>query len=145
MNMVQWNPWRDIDDLFSRIGSVPGEQLDRSEWVPPIDIVETETAYQLEVDIPAVPADQVEVAFEDRVLTISGERRPDPDRSTEAGSGVKRLRVERQFGKFTRSFRLPEDSDEDGITATARDGVLTVSIARKTRSRARSIQVQVEV
>lgn len=138
MSIVQWHPWREFDDLFTRIASAPGEQLARSEWVPPVDITETETAYELELDIPAVPADTVSVALKDGVLTVSGERKFEQDR---AG---KRHRVERRYGKFSRSFRLPEDIDEDSISATARDGVLTLSITKKAKAQPRTIRVQVQ-
>jgi HSP20 family protein len=138
MSIVQWNPWREFDDLFSRIASAPGEQLARSEWVPPVDITETDTAYELELDIPAVSAASVNVALKDGVLTVSGERVFDQER------GGKRHRVERRFGRFSRSFRLPEDIDEEGIAATARDGVLTVSINKKAKAQPRTIQVQVQ-
>lgn len=138
MSIVQWNPWREFDDLFSRISSAPGEQLARSEWVPAVDISESETAYELELDIPAVPADSVSVALKDGVLTVSGERKFDQERSG------KRHRVERRFGKFSRSFRLPEDIDEDAIAATAREGVLYLSITKKAKAQPRTIQVQVQ-
>ena len=138
MSIVQWSPWRDFDDLFTRIASAPGEQLARSEWVPPVDITETETAYQLELDLPAVTAESVAVALKDGVLTVSGERKFDQERIG------KRHRVERRYGKFSRSFRLPEDIDEEAISANARDGVLYLSITKKARAQPRTIQVQVQ-
>lgn len=138
MSNVQWNAWREFDDLFTRIASAPGEQLARSEWVPPVDITETEQAYELELDIPAVPADSVEVALKDGVLTVSGERKFDRERSG------KRHRVERRYGKFARSFRLPEDIDEEAISASARDGVLYLSIVKKAKAQPRTIQVKVQ-
>jgi HSP20 family protein len=138
MNTVQWSPWRDFDDLFTRIATPPGEQLARSEWVPAVDISETDGAYEIELDIPAVPADAVNVALKDGVLTVSGERRFDQERAS------RRHRVERRYGKFSRSFRLPEDIDEEAISAQARDGVLYLSIVKKARAQPRTIQVQVQ-
>ena len=138
MSNGQWNRWRDFDDLFSRMAGAPGEQLERSEWVPPVDISESDTAYELELDLPAVTVDAVNVAVKDGVLTIGGERRFDPE-----GSG-KRHRVERRFGRFSRTFRLPEDIDEHSIDATFRDGVLYLSITKKPKAQARTIQVKVQ-
>jgi HSP20 family protein len=138
MSNVQWNPWRDFDDLFSRIAGAPGEQLERSEWVPPVDISESDTAYELELDLPAVAVDAVNVAVKDGVLTVGGERKFEQERSG------KRHRVERRFGRFSRSFRLPEDIDEESIDASFRDGVLYLTITKKPKAQPRTIQVKVQ-
>jgi HSP20 family protein len=138
MSIVQWNPWREFDDLFSRIAGAPGEQLERSEWVPPVDISESDTKYELELDLPAVGADAVNVAVKDGVLTVGGERKFDQERDG------KRHRVERRFGRFSRSFRLPEDIDEESIDATFRDGVLYLAITKKPKAQPRTIQVKVQ-
>ena len=138
MSNGQWNPWRDFDDLFSRIAGAPGEQLERSEWVPPVDISESDTAYELELDLPAVSADAVNVAVKDGVLTVGGERKFEQERNG------KRHRVERRFGRFSRSFRLPEDIDEESIDASFRDGVLYLSLTKKPKAQPRTIQVKVQ-
>lgn len=132
----QWNPWREFDDLFTRVAGVPGEALARSEWLPPVDISENERAYRIDVEIPAVAADNVDVSVKDGVLTVSGERKGE----SESSEG-KRHRVERRWGRFSRSFRLPENVDEQSIEAHAKDGVLYLTIAKKEKAQARRIEV----
>lgn len=136
MSIVHWNPWREFDDLFTRVGGTPGESLVRSEWLPAVDITETQTAYRIDLEIPAVSAENVDVSVKDGVLTVSGERKAE----SESGEG-KRHRVERRWGRFSRSFRLPENADADSIEARARDGVLYLTIAKQEKAQPRRIEV----
>ena len=137
MNTVRWNPWREFDDLFTRVSGVPSENLARSEWLPPVDITETATDYRIDVEIPAVAPADVDVSIKDGVLTVTGERKAEHDEE------AKRHRVERQYGRFTRSFRLPENVDEEAIQATARDGVLYLVVSKKEKATPRRIEVAV--
>ncbi len=136
MSIVQWNPWREFDDLFTRVAGAPGEALSRSEWLPPVDITETDKDYRIDLEIPAVAADDVDVSVKDGVLTVSGERKTE----SESGEG-KRHRVERRWGKFSRSFRLPENVNADTIDARIRDGVLYLVIAKQDNAQPRRIEV----
>lgn len=135
MSIAHWNPWREFDDLFTRM-TAPGEALARSEWLPPVDITEAEDAYHIDVEIPAVAPEQVDVSVKDGVLTVSGERCG----QSESAEG-KRHRVERRWGRFSRSFRLPENVDEDAIQARSRDGVLYLTIAKREKAQPRRIEV----
>lgn len=136
MSIVQWNPWREFDDLFTRVSGAPGEALARSEWLPPVDITETAAEYRIDVEIPAVAAGDVDVSVKDGVLTVSGERRTE-----QASDDDKRHRVERRWGKFSRSFRLPENAKTDAIDARARDGVLYLVIPKQEKAQPRRIEV----
>jgi HSP20 family protein len=149
MSIVHWNPWREFDDgpaapaergsrLFTVVTGTPGESLARSGWLPPVDITETAKAYRIELEIPAVAAGDVNVSVKDGVLTVSGERKSESDSESEEG---RRHRVERRWGKFSRSFRLPENIDEDAIEARSRDGVLYLTVAKKEKAQPRRIQV----
>ncbi|MDZ7670641.1 MAG: Hsp20/alpha crystallin family protein [Gammaproteobacteria bacterium] len=141
MSIVQWNPWREFDDLFTRAAGHPGESLAGADWLPAADIIETEQGYRIEMEIPAVAADDVDVAVKDGVLTVSGERRSETDSET-GSEGGKRHHVERRWGRFSRSFRLPENVDWGSIDARARDGVLYLNLAKKENARPRRIEVQ---
>jgi HSP20 family protein len=137
MSIVRWNPWREFDDFFTNVAAVPSEHMARSEWLPPVDISETETEYRIDVEIPAVARDDVTVSVKDGVLTVTGERKVEKD------TDGKRHRVERQYGRFSRSFRLPENVDEDHISATSKDGVLYLAVAKKEKEKPRTIEVKV--
>lgn len=132
MGIVHWDPWREFDRLFAR----PGEGAARSEWLPPVDITETDKAYRIDMELPAVAAEDVNVAVKDGVLTVSGERKSE----SESGA-AKRHRVERRWGRFSRSFRLPENVDEDAIEARAKDGVLYLTVAKQDKAQPRKIAV----
>jgi HSP20 family protein len=140
MGIVRRVP-RDLDDLFGWLGdfnrNALGEGLDTVDWTPPVDIRETDDGYRIDVELPAVAADDVKVNVKDGVLIVSGERRY--EKETEG----KVHRIERRYGKFTRSFRLPENVNEDKIDATSKNGVLTLSIAKREEVKPRSIEVKV--
>ncbi|MCZ6658838.1 MAG: Hsp20/alpha crystallin family protein [Gammaproteobacteria bacterium] len=137
MNLVNWSPFREFDDLFSRFPTLASENLARSAWLPPVDISETEDAYQIEIEIPAVAGDDVSVSVKDGVLSVTGERK------FEKEIEGKRHRVERRFGKFTRSFRLPENVDEESISATSEAGLLRLVISKREVEGPRMIEVKV--
>lgn len=110
-------------DLF-----VPRDQ----QWQPEANVTETPTQYQVDVDLPGISKDKVEVLTDDGVLCISGER---------AIPESKQLRVESRFGRFQRKFRLPEGVLDQEISATHRDGILSVLIPKIQTSGARTIQI----
>lgn len=137
MSIVRWNPWREFDDLFTTMATLPGENLSRSEWLPAVDISETDAEYRIDVEIPAVARENINVSVNDGVLTVAGERKVEKD------ADGRTHRAERQVGRFSRSFRLPENVDEQDIGATAKDGVLYLVVAKKEKEQPRSIDVQV--
>jgi HSP20 family protein len=137
MSIVRWNPWREFDDIFTNMAALPNENLSRSEWLPAVDISETEADYKIDVEIPAVARDDINVSVADGVLTVTGERKVEKD------TDGKTHRVERQYGRFSRSFRLPENVDEEHIGATSKDGVLYLVVAKREEEGPRSIEVAV--
>jgi HSP20 family protein len=137
MSIVRWNPWREFDDFFTNVAAVPSEHIARSEWLPPVDISETETEYLIDVEIPAVARDDVAVSVKDGVLTVTGERK------FEKETDGKRHRVERQYGRFSRSFRLPENVDEEHISASSKEGVLYLVVSKREKEKPRTIEVKV--
>ncbi len=143
MTMVtRWNPFREFDDFFraglASANPTAAGALEQASWRPAVDILETDDAFRLLLDIPAVAAQDVKVSVEDNLLTISGEIP-----SEEASEQVTQHRRERRVGRFSRSFRLPETVDEDAIDASSKDGVLTLTIAKRAQSQPRQIEVKV--
>ena len=141
MNSVtRWNPFRDFDDLFANLSGLPSNEwraTARSEWLPPVDISETADAYQIEMELPAIAIEDISVHVKDGVLSVSGERKQTIERDD-----VSRHRVERRYGSFSRSFRLPEDVNAETISAKAKDGVLTLTVAKREEVTPRRIEVQ---
>lgn len=138
MNVVRWSPFHELDNLMQAFDR-PAREVRRADWLPLVDIRETETDYQIDVEVPAVAADDLSVSVAEGVLTVSGERKVQ-EKTDESG---RVHRVERRYGKFVRNFQLPEDADHEKISAESRDGVLYLSIAKRTAPEGRTIEVKV--
>jgi HSP20 family protein len=119
----------------------PGQQHEGSPgipvWTPTVDISERKDAYLVTAELPGVMASEVEITFEDGLLTIQGERHFPPDRGEE-----KMHRTERLYGPFRRSITLPSHVEADNIEATAQDGVLQIMVPKAPEVQARRIQVR---
>lgn len=94
------------------------------DWLPPVDIVETETAFEVALDICGVPRDAIDVRLQDDRLTVSGARAPGD------AAEVCHYR-ERPVGRFTRAFTFRTPVDADGIEAKLADGVLSLSVPKQ--------------
>lgn len=143
MSIVRWNPVREFDGLFGRSSELANFQNTESAnvWHPPVDIRETSKSYNIDVEVPAVNPDDIDVSVKDGVLTVSGERKVALV-GDEQEHG-KAYRIERHFGAFARSFKLPEDADESQIKARAKDGVLYLELAKREEVQPRSIKINV--
>ena len=109
-------------------------------WVPALDIVEKRDAYIVIADLPGVSQSNVELSFEQNVLTIRGEKASafDPAKDGE----LRVYAAERVAGAFERAIRLPEFVDGDQISAELRDGLLTVTIPKATAAQPRKIAIK---
>ncbi len=105
-------------------------------WVPAIDIREEANRFVVEVDIPGVAAKEVELTFENGVLTIEGSRE-----KQETEENVSLFRSERKHGTFLRRLSLPELVDDEKISASGKDGVLTILLPKKEKVQPKKIQV----
>jgi HSP20 family protein len=105
-------------------------------WVPAADIEQTEDAIVFKLDMPSTTKDDISIELHGRTLAISGERYPEHEQSHEGF-----LSRERSFGRFSRSFLLPEDVGEDDITATFADGELKVTVPRPRVETPRTIEI----
>ena len=108
-------------------------------FAPALDVEETEDNFTLHVEVPGVKPEDVDVSIEESVLTIAGSRDFYEDKQAE---GFRR--VERRFGTFHRSVRLPDRVDPDGVTAQYKDGLLTVTVPKAESAKPRRIQVATE-
>jgi HSP20 family protein len=98
---------------------------DLSTFRPQVDAIETETAFQLQVALAGFNKEDIKLDFEDGKLTISGERKFDADNKTN-----KYHFLETNYGRFSRSFTLPENISEGGIEARFENGLLTVVLPK---------------
>jgi HSP20 family protein len=138
--------WREMDDILNRYTRALGqpqagsqEVIATGDWVPLVDIAETDKAFEIKMEIPEVKKENVKVTVDNRVLMIWGEREQEKEEE-----GKKFHRVERSYGVFTRSFTLPDNVDENKVTASFKDGMLNIQIQKAKVAKQKAIEVKVE-
>jgi len=145
MNTTYWNAFpemsiiqREMNRMFDGAlnGGRSAEPSTTAAWAPAADIYETPNELMLQVDLPGLHAGNIEVTVENNVLTIRGERQFDLNVQPE-----NLHRVERPYGKFSRSFTLPAAIDNRNIQATHKNGVLTLTLPKAAQARPRRIEV----
>jgi HSP20 family protein len=148
MTLVRWDPFRELEDMSDRLNrmiSRPAlprtngkETMVVADWVPSVDVSETDGDYQIKAEIPDVKKEDVKVTVEDGVLTIQGERKQEKEEK-----GKKYHRVERSYGSFVRSFTLPDLVDEEKVKAEFKDGVLNLHLPKSEKAKPKAIEVTV--
>ena len=144
MALVRWNPigqlaGMEVDRLNRMFNELYQDNFNR-DWTPPVDIYETEgREVVIKAELPEMKREDISVTFEDNVLTLTGERKLDQDVKRESFQ-----RVERRYGSFSRAFTLPPTVDGSQISASYKDGVLTIKLPQREESRAKQIQVNAE-
>lgn len=125
-----------LDELF-----VPFTGMRAGSWLrmPEADVVETEDAIRVNLDLPGMKAGDVEVTLENNVLTVSGEKK---EERTENGNGNRWHLAERRYGSFSRSFVLPSHVEQDRIDARFDDGVLSITVPKSEQARRRRVEIQ---
>ena len=143
MAIVRWNPWSDLFTLHNQIDQMlqsaapeggNGEGTDFANL--PVDIRQTDEAFAIEASVPGFDPENVEVTFENGVLTIKGTYRRERE-DKEAGY----VRRERRVGSLYRQIALPAEVRADEISATFHNGVLTVTVPRAQKAQPKRIPV----
>ena len=114
------------------------EDLVSGNWAPPVDVAETQDKILVRAELPGVKQDQIQIEFENGLLTIRGERK------LEKVDGVTWHRVERTYGSFSRSFTLPRTVDPEKIAASYRDGVLEIEVPKREEAKPKQIRIAVK-
>jgi len=142
MAIVRWEPAHElatmeIDRLNRMFASLYGNDMQRSSWMPPVDIFESaDHEVVVKAELPEVKREDINITFENSVLTIRGERRFENEVARE-----RYQRVERQYGAFSRSFTVPASVDGARITAAHKDGVLTIRLPQRDDAKPKQIVV----
>ena len=147
LNNRNWNPFQEMDELNNQLNNLvfgnraPAGRVQESssrDWVPLVDIVEGENEFLIKVELAEIGKKDISVKVEEGVLTISGERK------AEVVSDEKKFhRVERSYGKFIRTFQVPENTDSGKVAAEFKDGVLRVTLPKVEESKPKAIEVVV--
>ncbi len=148
MTLGRWDPFRELEDMSERLNrmfSRPAvttkngkESLTVADWIPTVDISETDGEYVIKAELPDVKKEDVKITLEDGVLTLTGERRQEKEEKS-----TKYHRVERSYGSFVRSFSLPDLIDETKVKAEYRDGMLNLHLPKSEKAKPRAIEVKV--
>ncbi|MGM0578085.1 MAG: Hsp20/alpha crystallin family protein [Myxococcota bacterium] len=135
MTMSRWDPFRELDDFSRRLSRMfsmtpsrrEGEEtMASAQWMPTVDISETPEDYVVTAELPGIDKEDIDLSLDNGILTLRGERRDEHEEKSERVH-----RVERSYGRFVRSFRLPDNVDPDAVRADYDNGVLTVNIGKK--------------
>jgi HSP20 family protein len=136
MALVRSDPFRDVDRLLQQMWSA--QQSGQRSMAMPMDAFRKDDSFLLQLDLPGVTPDSIELTVEDNVLTISAER-PVPSK----GDNVESVIAERTFGTFARQVVLGKTLDSERIEASYEGGVLTVAIPVAEQAKPRRIEVNV--
>ena len=139
--LVRWEPFRELSTLHSEMsrlmnGLLEGNGRTGQNWVPALDVWETDDELVYAFDLPGIPEDKIELELNDDTLTVSATRE-----TRDEVSNDRFYRFERRFGTFSRAVGLPQGTDESKVKAVHRDGVLEVRVAKPEEQKPRRIQI----
>ena len=146
MNLVRWNPWREMSTLQNRISRFFDEPLfnpawfeedfEMGSWHPAVDMYDNDDSIVIKAELPGVDKKDVSIDVKDRVLTLKGERNHENEVKEE-----NYYRKERSYGKFQRMFTLPAEVDPDKINAEFKDGLLKIEIPKPEEHKPKAITI----
>jgi HSP20 family protein len=141
--LAKRDPWREMTRAQEEMGRLLEDRFvfrtsESLGWTPATDIYEDEEGLTLKFELAGVEPKDVDIRFENGVLTIKGERKMEKEENKENYH-----RVELSYGAFNRSFSLPPTVDPDKIEAESKLGVLVIHLPKKAEAKPKSIQVKV--
>jgi len=147
MALIRWTPGRDlmgiqgeVNRLFDDFFGVPrkADEHERLHWTPRVNIEEVKDRFEIIAELPGLKKDDVKIEVKDRVLTFTGEKKVENE---DKGRNV--FLFERAYGRFCRTFTLPDNVDTDKIAAEFRDGLLKIDIPKTEEVKPKEIEVKV--
>ena len=149
MSLMRWRPRHDLFTVRNEMNRLfdnfftgwpePRKGLLEGEWTPSIDVAETEDEITLTAELPGINQKEVDIAIADDVLTLKGEKKEENE--------VKEKnyhRIERSYGSFQRSVRLPTEVKTEEAKAAYKDGILTITIPKAEKTKPKQIKIDVE-
>jgi len=130
----------EMDRLFERFFEAPwGELPAMGAWSPALDVIESKDGVTVKAELPGVEAKDIAVTLEGDVLTIKGEKEQKKE-----DKDAREHHVERSWGAFMRSVRLPAPVDGSKVTATCKNGLITVTLPKAPGAKGTTIPVKAE-
>jgi HSP20 family protein len=146
MDLVQWRPFREVsrlrnemdrlwDDYFGS-GRRAFQPLEEA-WMPAVDVAETADKITIKAEIPGMEAKDIEISMVGDTLSIKGEKKSEREEKDENYH-----MVERTYGSFNRTMKLPAPVDPDKVEASYKNGVLTVALPKKEEVKPKAIEIK---
>ena len=152
MAIVRWNPmWdmmsmeREFNKVFNSLerkfgfGDSDNEEFENAIWMPMTDILEDDNKYYLNIDLPGIKKEDVKINYSNGQLSINGDRKQET-----IEKNAKFHRSERSYGKYYRSFTLPQKIKENEIDAEFKDGQLKISIPKSEEAKPKQLEIKVK-
>jgi len=139
-NWSAFDQLTNIRDEINRLFESPlenGSSGAFNAWAPALDVYEDNENIIVRAELPGMKKEGIDISLHDNVITVSGERK-----SEKKYEGGKASREERFFGRFTRSIGLPKQVNANGVKASYKDGLLTVTLPKAEEAKPRQIQIQ---
>src|ERR671918_2268052 len=146
MTLVRWQRARNMHTMQDEMNRLANELFRggrrdkparwKGSWMPAVDMYEGKAAFTLKAELPGFSKDDVQLEIKDNVLTLTGERKRERDEKA-----AQYHRVERAYGAFRRSFRLPALVDADKAEATFKDGLLELTLPKAEEAKPKPIRI----
>lgn len=146
MDLIQWRPFREIarlrqemDRLWDEYFGTGRRALQPLEetWVPAVDVAETADKITVKAEIPGMEPKDIEISMVGDTLTIKGEKKVEREEKEENYH-----LIERSYGSFSRSMKMPAAVDPDKVEATYKNGVLTIVLPKKEEVKPKTIEIK---
>lgn len=147
MATFRFQPYQELFDAQKQFDQLFGQdfrQASREEstqsrdWTPAVDVIENEQKFTIKADLAGIDPNAVEIRVHADTLTVQGERKFD-----DQTNGVNYHRIERTYGTFSRSFRLPSNVNPGALTAEYQDGVLILTLQKREEAKPRNITINI--
>jgi HSP20 family protein len=130
---------KEMDRLLERFGEPWGDWEALTEWAPALDVSENKDAIVVKAEVPGVDAKDLKVSLEGDLLTLAGEKKYEKEEKDE-----RHHRIERSYGTFTRRIRLPAAVDAGRVTASFKNGLITITLPKTAAAKGTQISVKSE-
>ncbi|MFB3885331.1 MAG: Hsp20/alpha crystallin family protein [Thermodesulfobacteriota bacterium] len=147
--LINTHPFKDIEKIRSETDRLwdtfywgkpqKGGVREEGEWLPAVDLIETDREFIVKVEMPGLDSKEIDISLSEGTLTIKGEKKQENEKADE-----NYYLMERSYGSFTRSVRLPKKVDRDKISASYKNGVLKVALPKSGEAKKKEIKIKVE-
>ena len=147
-DVTPWKPFRELERVRREMdrlwdsfleGGPRRRSEERGEWLPSLDVSETKNELVVKAEVPGMDPKDIDISLSDGVLTIKGEKKQEKEEK-EADYHL----VERSYGAFVRSVRLPKEVQGDKISASYKDGILRITLPKSEEAKKKEIKIKVE-